>query len=644
MASVLGKRRESLARDDDPQTSVEEAEAQALFVALRRLHAKQAEKLAAYRFQDLFLIEDSELRNNLAQLIGRIAASHHWERAFLEEILPAKQGAPGFLPQEWSIQPVKLACLLRCSDAIQIDQTRAPAFAHALHAPKGESESHWRAQQLAQPMVVKGESGGPGALVFTSQNDFNENEADAWWIAHDLITVANQELQGCYELMRDLDLPVFTVDRVAGAESPIRLSHRVRTTGWRPVGAEVRVSSVQKIVSLFGGQLLYGRNLSVPLRELIQNGSDAVRARRALDPLYQGRVVVSLVEQSGFWKLVVEDDGVGMSERVLVGPLIEFGKSFWTSEDLQDEFPGLASANLRQGGRYGIGFFSTLMIAKRVEVTSRRWDAAHDATRMLTLREGLRLRPLVSTKIEVPLGQFSTRVVLLVGNKEVEELLTIGRQPQGSYKVSLQELIAHLCPCLDCDISILRGTTLTPVHSRYWHESDAGEWLRDIALGLNRLERQFEQYLTEIAPLVRVLQGPQGEPCGRAAIAFEQFSTGIDSVDGLVSAGHLRSVGNFSKAYVGSIGFEPSGPRRDSGDLRSPQHVKDWATEQAKLISQLKKTDAENYLAAMNVAEFGGDPTPIAMILINRKITSLPDVMIYSAQTRIYMLSSGALR
>jgi hypothetical protein len=100
----------------------------ALFVALRRLHAKQAEILAARAFQEEYLIEDQELRENLAQLIGQVAASHHWDRASLDEKLPKLQGPPGFMPQEWPIQAVKIACLLRCADAVQIDQRRASAF------------------------------------------------------------------------------------------------------------------------------------------------------------------------------------------------------------------------------------------------------------------------------------------------------------------------------------------------------------------------------------------------------------------------------------------------------------------------------------------------------------------------------------
>lgn len=108
------------------------------------------------------------------------------------------------MPQEWSINPVKIACLLRCSDAIQIDQRRAPAFARALHSPQGQSRLHWAAQQLAQPILRSETDGGPGALVFTSQKDFTEDDADAWWIAHDLIKTANEELQGCYQIMKDI--------------------------------------------------------------------------------------------------------------------------------------------------------------------------------------------------------------------------------------------------------------------------------------------------------------------------------------------------------------------------------------------------------------------------------------------------------
>ncbi len=425
---------------------------------------------------------------------------------------------------------------------------------------------------------------------------------------------------------------VFTVDRIAGAESPIQLARYIRTAGWRPVGAEVRVTSVDRIVRLFGGRLLYGHDLSVPLRELIQNASDAVRARRALaeDPFYEGKVVVSLKNIEGdSWRLIVEDDGIGMSERVLIGPLLEFGKSFWASEEAQDEFPGLLSAKLCQTGRYGIGFFSTLMIAERIEVTTRRWDAAQDQARKLTFREGLQLRPLITKAEGASLGQLSTRVELHITSESVEQLLRVSNAPppQEYVKVTLKELIAHLCPCLGCDVFILQCDDQYEVaHYRKWYETDTLQWVRQIIFADHRTNQTVDDYLAKIAPLIHVIEGQDGEPCGRAAVAFLQIEAGIDAVGGLASRRSSRTIGGFSASYVGAIGVEPAGPNRDSGILLNPDKVKAWASEQALLLAEMKLNDLENYIAAANVASLGGDPTPIATILINRQLTTLINV------------------
>lgn len=633
VAASLRKNGSNPPGDEEIANPTAEIAAAALFSTLRRLHAKQAEVLATRTFGEkaLHLIDDSELRESLAQMIGRIAASHHWDRNSLEEQLPPSQNAPGFLPEEWRIRPVKIACLLRCADAIQIDQRRAPAFAFALHAPQGLSRLHWLAQQLAQPSVVKDGGAGPYAVEFTSQNDFKEEDADAWWIAYGLVRIANQELQGCYQLLKDLNLPAFVVDRVSGAEGPLQLARHIRTSGWKPINAEVRVSSVEQIVNLFGGRLLYGRDPVVPLRELIQNASDAVRARRALnlDPHYEGKVNVSLnaARENDTWQLVVEDDGVGMSERVLSGALLEFGKSFWASDEVQDEFPGLISAKLRQSGRYGIGFFSCLMIAERIEVTSRRWDKGQQDARKLVFRDGLRLRPLVSESIGAPLGQISTRVVLYIASKDAELLLTILGERNVKFKVALKELVAHLCLCLDCNVFTSEsGGPYETAHSRRWYESDALQWCREITFAEPRADQDTDDALSAIAPLIQVIEGSDGEPCGRAAISCRNIETGIDSIGGLASARAGRKVGNLSTFYVGGVEYEPNGPRRDTGSLRAPAEVKAWASKQAQLLAQSQISDWERYYAAMNVAKFEGDPTPIATILINRNTMSLTEV------------------
>jgi hypothetical protein len=222
----------------------------------------------------------------------------------------------------------------------------------------------------------------------------------------------------------------------------------------------------------------------------------------------------------------------------------------------------------------------------------------------------------------------STRVVLHVREDNIFELLTLRRHRQSDLRISLQELVAHLCPCLDCDVLTCEPSgAITLAHSGKWFEISPLDWLKQIEISGSRAEEKLNEYLSLIAPFLRVIFGPDGYPCGRAAIAFGQFETGLGSIGGLISGRYSRAIGNFSTSYVGGIEFEPTGPSRgDSGAPLYPDQVKDWATEQAHLIAESRLDSFEKYLVAMNIAEFGGDPSLVATILINRKATSLLEV------------------
>ena len=76
VAASLRKNGSNPPGEDEIANPTAEIAAAALFTALRRLHARQAEVLANLAFGEnkLYLIDDSELRASLAQLIGKIAA------------------------------------------------------------------------------------------------------------------------------------------------------------------------------------------------------------------------------------------------------------------------------------------------------------------------------------------------------------------------------------------------------------------------------------------------------------------------------------------------------------------------------------------------------------------------------------------
>ncbi len=115
----------------DPPKAIESEATSAL---LRNLHAKRAEDLAFVTWQQhpsnpsQFLIEDTDLRNTFGRIIGRIAHSHWWPVARLENEFIQIIGAPHWAPADWTINPLKIACLLRVSDASHVDARRALAF------------------------------------------------------------------------------------------------------------------------------------------------------------------------------------------------------------------------------------------------------------------------------------------------------------------------------------------------------------------------------------------------------------------------------------------------------------------------------------------------------------------------------------
>src|ERR1017187_422701 len=86
------------------------------------------------------------IQEDYGKLIGQIAASHHWQTKLVEDSFPTIIPASASWPREWEIDPLKLACILRCADAAAIDDRRAPSRLFALRTPTDISRRHWAFQ------------------------------------------------------------------------------------------------------------------------------------------------------------------------------------------------------------------------------------------------------------------------------------------------------------------------------------------------------------------------------------------------------------------------------------------------------------------------------------------------------------------
>jgi hypothetical protein len=575
---------------------------------LRALHAQQAERLALVSWKDpasgakRFLIEDEFLRDNYGGLIGRIAHSHWWNVDRLKPEFEAAMGAPAGYPPTWTVDPLKLSCLLRVADAAHLDARRAPAFLRAIRPPHGESLAHWSFQEkLLQPMQ------NGDRLVYSSAQTFGHAEAGSWWLCFDALQALDRELTGTDAILTDCYRPKFRVRGVQGAEDAPRLSKWVKTDGWVPVDTRIRVSDVAELASRLGGAQLYGEDNLVPLRELIQNASDAISARRCLEhrPADYGDITVRLgSDTEGHW-IEVADNGIGMSEGVMTGALLDFGSPFWNSERMLEELPGLASSGFQSTGKYGIGFFSLFMWGTHVRVTSRRYrDAARD-TRILEFAKGLRTRPTLRKAGEDEcLADGGTAVRIWVGTEPESEEGILSRP--GHNRKRIEDICEWLCPSLDTNVHVCRGAS-TPklvVGASDWKTMNGEKLLRRLADDTEQsswMRSEMERLIPLTAANLVCLTDRSGTVVGRAAIVPTDLYTELGAVtDGGLRAGGLRRIAGILKGYATTASRDVAIPTVEASTLA------DWASGQQPLIIEATADEDALASAADTISHCGG--------------------------------------
>jgi hypothetical protein len=571
---------------------------------LRSLHAERAEELAelVWRAADgshVYLIEDSDLRRFYGPTIGQIAHSHWWSVQKVEHELLEDLGALANRTLN-RVDRVKLACLLRVADALHLDSRRAPRFLRAITNPAGISALHWAFQErLARPHIEL------DAVVFTTGQPFGREDAEAWWLAYDTLNAVDRELHDVDLLLQGRGKEVLKARRVKGAGSPEILARSVQTRGWRPVDARLQVSDVPRIVENLGGSKLYGNDPTVVLRELIQNAADAVQARRKYQKRQAdwGLITVGLLSEGDKIWLVVEDNGIGMSEQVLTGPLLDFGTSFWRSPQAMEEFPGLMAAGMHAIGRFGIGFFSVFMLGPVVRVYSRRCDKGQDTGRLLEFRGGTSARPILSPSPGTPVpidGGTRIEVLLKVHPHKAGGLLHINSYSKRT--MSLATLVGAVAPNLDVATEILVKDGTEQV-------ARPGDWLRISDLDLVRRLNPTADHSDTESPkadraLMQTIEDEDGQIFGRAFISPSRYSFSADggwvTISGL-RAGRLHNVEGILLGEAVTAARDAAQPLATKGALVR------WASQQADLIVAFVKDEERQARSAEVVLECGGE-------------------------------------
>ncbi len=614
LSTYLRKHLERIPTAEELASPPLEIERMVIQACLRGLHAEQAERLAlaSWRHKDspeYHLIEDPDLRQAIGPLLGKIAHSHWWPVPRLGNEFETMRGALADCPREWTLDPLKIAVLLRTADAAHLDARRAPGFLSAFRRPEGIAEDHWRFQKhLLKPQIEN------DRLVYTTAWPFSPGEVDAWWLCEETLHMVDHELHQVDALLADFSRPRLRAKGVAGIESPKRLQKYIEASDWTPVDARIHVSNVADLARRLGGEQLYGNDPTVPLRELIQNAADAVRARRVLGGLSDngGHITIRLGHDSqGSW-VEVEDTGLGMSEALLTGPLLDFGTTYWGSTLMREEHESLWARGFEPTGIFGIGFFSVFMWGSRVRVTTRRYkEDAQQTTRILEFWTGLTIRPLVRlAKPEEQLSEGGTRVRVWL-NKNPREKNGLLWPATIDQPVDLRTLCAWLCPALDVDTYVEEpnAEAQLAIKASDWLTITDAELLSRISLGRPRVSSFF------LENAVRII-GDSSSALGRATLVLpldENAPPNSLAATGAITVGGLRVQSIY--CVVGILAGSAPRVARDGVNLLHSVALANWASDQAAFVEKYVDLSPKGQMYyAASVLAFGGDPGRLPIV------------------------------
>ncbi|MDQ1178471.1 ATP-binding protein [Microbacterium sp. SORGH_AS_0421] len=566
-----------------------------LTALLRRRHAAQAVEVVSNSWelsngQSMYLLADTTLRLSYGDCIGQVGRSHWLDVAELQSELPPQLGAiPGF-PADWTVDPVKIACILRLADAINVDASRA----HPLHTPhrlpQAESLTHWLAQEKLLSADIRNHR-----VYFTSTGAFNIELADAWWLTYDTVRMIDSELRRVDNLCGDLDIPRFRAHAAAGAESPQRFARFVRPVGWEPIDARPFIGDQNLVMKRLGGASLYGkyRQAEVSLREILANAMDATRA---LDSAFGGDAVkpilVTLERGDEFDKLTVRDYGIGILSNQMASTLCNFGTSGWRSEAAQEAIPGLVSSGFRPTGKFGIGFFAAFMASDRVRVISRHVEESKKETSVLDFPDALNERPLLrpaSRQEQLLEPGTSVELVLKVRVDEEEGLFDVEGGEDFPTTRQFVRYLRRLALTSNVDIDahvVGHGPRERVVTAGQWGTAD-GTWLMDaMNASLDLDEPSYLRFREEFANSLTPLYDDDGElkarlslsappPSIQSAIGFSAQRTYIGGVDARED----------SEPFSGVVEGSPASAARQDARLEvSDDELKRWFVDQVESL------------------------------------------------------------
>lgn len=324
---------------------------------IRRIHGQLSARFVRSRLKNVMTIPDMD-NLDFTEEVALICESHTHGFDWIKSKL-SNHDVRG----DYVFNAQYIAGILRLADILDIDGQRTPYRLYKLINPIGRSDEEWQQHFVISnnDKIVRNEASNQKEIVFHGK----ATNADTHRKILNYIDWVQTELTGCIALVSSMKSQY----NLLFHEKPKVF---IQAEGYTFSGYKMTLK-FEAISALLMGEKIYG-NRNLGLRELIQNSLDACRIRQENeqtdfgDDPYIPSIKVILDQEKG--KVIIKDNGVGMSLDIIKNHFLNIGVSYYQSFDFL-----LKDLNYKPIGNFGIGFLSCFMLSDVVSVQTRHYKS-----------------------------------------------------------------------------------------------------------------------------------------------------------------------------------------------------------------------------------------------------------------------------
>lgn len=364
--------------------------------------------------------EINKLLDNIDNLfkedLGIICESHHLNNLDDYSIYNTKKRYASSDNEVVNLQYI--AVILRTADLLHITMDRTPTVEYRLICPTDPvSVIEWQKQMAIRAVAPKEKQDEDGNVSDKLPKDTIEiiayfeksNQAEAFFALMDYLRYAREELKINYDLIQNSA-------KKQGTKNYLFPWINIDDEGIKTKEFERNLLKFElnqsNILQMLVGHTLYNDS-SVVLRELIQNGLDAIKLQNKIEK--QNGASVTSGRLNIYWNsesriLEFNDNGTGMTIYEIENYLLKIGSSKYSSKEFEKVHPDFVSIS-----RFGIGILTCFLVANDVEILTNSTEC--EEANLITLRNvdgKYLLKKIKKSELENKISSHGTTVKLHV--------------------------------------------------------------------------------------------------------------------------------------------------------------------------------------------------------------------------------------